>query len=141
MKETKLVEHEGKITHIDDSKIVVEIVNKSLCASCHAKSMCSVGDSKDKVIEIPYYNNGEFCEGEVVNVGLQRSMGFKAVYISYVIPVTILLLFLLTLSSFNHDELWIGLGSILAVCIYYLIIYMFRDKIANQFMFTIAKKQ
>ncbi|MEF9930864.1 MAG: SoxR reducing system RseC family protein [Bacteroidales bacterium] len=140
MDKKKEIEHVGKIINITNLKIEVEIINKSLCASCHAKSMCSVSDAKDKIVDIPYYNNGEYSIGEEVYVAIKRSMGFKAVWISYVIPVTILLVFLLTLSSLSLHELWIGLISILAVCLYYFIIYIFRDKIANGFMFTIAKK-
>lgn len=140
MRATNEIGHSGKIIEITEEKIMVEIMNESMCASCHAKSMCSVGDAKDKVIEIPYYNNGEYELGEEVYVAMQRSMGFKAVWISYVIPVTILLVFLLTLSGFNLKELWIGLVSICAICVYYLVVYLLRGKIANKFVFTIAKK-
>ncbi|MEG0518184.1 MAG: SoxR reducing system RseC family protein [Bacteroidales bacterium] len=140
MRATNEIGHSGKIIEITKEKIMVEIINESMCASCHAKSMCSVGDAKDKVIEIPYYSKGEYELGEEVYVAMQRSMGFKAVWISYVIPVTILLVFLLTLSSFNLKELWIGLVSICAICIYYIVVYLLRGKIANKFVFTIAKK-
>lgn len=132
--------HSGKIIEITQDKIIVEIINESMCASCHAKSMCSVGDSKDKIIEVLYCNKGEYEVGEQVYVAMQRSMGFKAVWISYVIPVTILLVFLLTLSGFNLKELWTGLVSICAICVYYLVVYLLRGKIANKFVFTIAKK-
>lgn len=141
MGEKKVIDHTGTITEITEGVIKVEIINKSLCASCHAKSVCAVGDAKDKIIEVPYYNNGEYSVGEQVCVQMRRSMGFKAVWISYVIPVAILLVFLLTLSGYNLHELWVGIISILAVSIYYLMIYLFRGKIANRFMFTIAKKQ
>lgn len=141
MSQKKEIEHIGKIVTIGQDTIRVEIVNKSLCAGCHAKSVCSVGDSKDKVIDIPYYNNGEYSLGEEVCVRMGRSMGFKAVWISYVIPVTILLVFLLTLSGYNLKELWIGVISLLAVAMYYVMIYLFRGRIATRFVFTIVKKQ
>lgn len=135
------VDHEGIITSITEEKIVVEIVNKSLCASCHAKSFCSASDQKEKTIDVPYYNNGEFEVGESVIVSMKRSMGFKAVWISYVIPLAILMIFLLTLQQINPDDLFVGGISILAVVVYYIVIYLFRDKISNKFVFTIAKKQ
>lgn len=135
------VDHEGVITSITEEKIVVEIVNKSLCASCHAKSFCSASDQKEKTIDVPYYNNGEYQVGESVIVSMKRSMGFKAVWISYVIPLAILMIFLLTLQQINPDDLFVGGISILAVVVYYVVIYLFRDRISNKFVFTIAKKQ
>lgn len=135
------VDHEGVITSITEDNIKVEIINKSLCASCHAKSFCSASDQKEKVIDVPYYNNNEFEVGEIVIVSMKKSMGFKAVWISYVIPLAILMIFLLTLQQINPNDLFVGGISILAVVIYYIIIYLLRDKISNKFVFTIAKKQ
>lgn len=139
MKEKKSVSHKGTVIEITEGNIKVEIINKSMCAACHAKGFCSAGDSKDKVIDVPYWNNGEYAVGDEVEVIMKKSMGFKAVWISYVIPLAILLIFLLTLQSFNLTEPQAGLCSMLAVVVYYIVIYLFREKIADKFVFTIAK--
>lgn len=139
MAEKKSVSHKGTVIEITEGNIKVEIINKSMCAACHAKGFCSAGDTKDKIIDVAYYNKGEYSVGDEVEVVMKKSMGFKAVWISYVIPLAILLIFLLTLHRFNLTELQAGLSSILAVAVYYLVIYMFREKIADKFVFTIAK--
>ena len=139
MGKEKQVSHRGTIISIEEGNIKVEIINKSMCAACHAKGFCSAGDSKDKVIDVLYYNNGEYSVGDEVEVVMRRSMGFKAVWISYVIPLAILLIFLLTLQGLGLGELQSGLCAILAVSLYYVVIYLLRDKIANKFVFTIAK--
>ena len=139
MEKKKSVDHKGTIIEITDGNIKVEIVNKSMCAACHAKGFCTTGDTKDKVVDVAYYNNGEFSVGDTVVVTMKRSMGFKAVWISYVIPLLILLIFLLTLHSLGFGELLAGLASVLAVGIYYLVVYLLRDRISNDFVFTIAK--
>ena len=139
MGKEKQVSHRGTIISIEEGIIKVEIINKSMCAACHAKGFCSAGDSKDKVIDVLYYNNGEYSVGDEVEVVMRRSMGFKAVWISYVIPLAILLIFLLTLQRFDLTELQAGGCALLAVCLYYVVIYLFRDKIADKFVFTIAK--
>ena len=95
MSKEKSVTHKGTIIEITPECIRVEIINKSMCAACHAKGFCSAGDTKDKIIDVEYYNNGEFAVGDEVEVIMNRSMGFKAVWISYVIPLFILLIFLL----------------------------------------------
>ena len=139
MSEKKSVSHKGTIVEISDGNIKVEIINKSMCAACHAKGFCSAGDTKDKIIDVQYWNNGEFDLGDEVEVTMKRSMGFKAVWISYVIPLAILMIFLLTLQGLGYTELCAGLCAAAAVCIYYLVVYLFRDKIADKFVFTIAK--
>ena len=131
--------HKGTIIEITPECIRVEIINKSMCAACHAKGFCSAGDTKDKIIDVEYYNNEEFAVGDEVEVIMNRSMGFKAVWISYVVPLVILLIFLLTLQGLGFSELHSGLFALLAVCVYYLMVYLFKDKLANKFVFTIVK--
>ena len=133
------VSHKGTIIEITEGNIKVEIINKSMCAACHAKGFCSAGDTKDKIIDVQYCNNGEFSLGDEVEVTMKRSMGFKAVWISYVIPLAILMIFLLTLQGLGFSELCAGLSAAAAVSVYYLVVYLFRDKIADKFVFTIAK--
>ena len=139
MSKEKSVTHKGTIIEITPECIRVEIINKSMCAACHAKGFCSAGDTKDKIIDVEYYNNGEFAVGDEVEVIMNRSMGFKAVWISYVVPLVILLIFLLTLQGLGFSELHSGLFALLAVCVYYLMVYLFKDKLANKFVFTIVK--
>ncbi len=139
MSKDKSVAHKGTIIEISQECIRVEIINKSMCAACHAKGFCSAGDSKDKIIDVEYYNNGEFAVGDEVEVIMKRSMGFKAVWISYVVPLAVLLIFLLTLQGLGLSELHSGLFALLAVCVYYFAVYVFRDKLANKFVFTIVK--
>ena len=139
MEKKKSVDHKGTIIEITDGNIKVEIINKSMCAACHAKGFCTTGDSKDKVIDVAYFNNGEYSVGDSVVVTMKRSMGFKAVWISYVIPLLILLIFLLTLHSMGAGELLAGLSSVLAVGVYYLVVYLLRNRLSTDFVFTIAK--
>ena len=139
MSKNKSVSHKGTVIEITENYIKVEIVNKSMCSACHAKGFCSAGDSKEKVVDVPYYNNGEYSVGDEVEVVMKRSMGFMAVWLSYVIPLAILLIFLLTLQGWGFTELQAGGAALLAVCLYYLAIYLFRDKFSGKFVFTIAK--
>ena len=139
MEKKKSVDHKGTIIEITENNIRVEIINKSMCAACHAKGFCTTGDTKDKIIDVAYFNRGEYSVGDSVVVTMRRSMGFKAVWISYVIPLLILLIFLLTLHSLGFGELLAGLSSVLAVGVYYLVVYLLRDRISTDFVFTIAK--
>ena len=133
------IQHTGRVISVCKSCVEVEIINKSMCAGCHAKSVCALGDSKEKVISVPCNNADFYSVGDEVTVYMQKSMGFKAVWISYVIPLIILLVFLLTLQGLGMNDLWSGLISIFAVAFYFLMVFLFRDRVDKVFEFKIAK--
>ena len=98
-----------------------------------------VGDAESKIVEVDNHGYQFFEIGETVNVILKRSLGFKALWLSYVIPLIILLVLLVSLSGYGVSELIIGLVIILSLAVYYFLIYLFRDKLKKEFIFTIEK--
>ncbi len=133
------IEHKGKIIEISPDFISVEILSKSACANCNAKMACGASESELKVVKVVNRGYENFILGEEVNLLLKRSLGFRAVWISYVIPLIILMILLLSLPRFFKNELYIGLFSLFFIGIYYLLIYLFRNKIGKDFVFTIEK--
>lgn len=133
----KEISHTGRITAIDKDRILVEIVSESACSACHAAGLCGAADSKKKIIEVPNDGVTPHSVGEEVEVCLGQSMGLKAVLISYVVPVIILLILIVTLSSLGKSELLTGLVSIGGIAVYYLILYFFRDRLVGKYEFYI----
>lgn len=133
----KEISHIGRIASIDADKISVEIVSESACSACQVSGLCSAAESKKKIIDVT--NNGvtPHYVGEEVEVCLGQSLGLKAVLISYVIPVVILLILIVTLSAFGKSELLAGLLSVVGVAIYYFIVYLFRGRLAGKYEFYI----
>ncbi len=131
------ISHEGKIVEITPEFTSVEIISMSACAACHAKALCGVSDEKTKIIMVPTDPYSDHNVGDEVEVMLKKSMGFKAVWISYVIPLIILLILIVSLSAVTGNELITGLGAIAGVALYYLVIYLFRNKLANDVVFYI----
>ena len=134
------ISHEGRVIAIDQECISVEFINKSACVSCHAKSVCMASDEKIKIIQVE--NSIEYVDynvGDVVNILLKRSMGFKAVWLFYVIPLLILMVLLLSLSALKTNELIIGAVIVALLSSYYFVIYLCRDKLSKDFVFAIEK--
>lgn len=134
------VEHEGVVVGISDSSISVEIVSKSACASCHAKSVCAVGDSAVKIIEVPLSIGtlAADCKvGDSVKVVLDSSLGVNAVWLAYVAPMAVLLASILVFSSVGMRDLYNGLLSIGVVALYYVVLSFFRKRIDRIFTFSI----
>ena len=138
-KRAEEIRHSGIVKEITPSTIVVEIEGKSACSQCHAKGACAASESKIKRIDVRRTPNVEVEVGERVEVVLKASLGLKAVFISYVLPLIILLILLLTLPNMGVSELLSGLISLLAVGGYFVVIYLLRKRLAAQFDFVIAK--
>lgn len=133
------ISHIGKIVAIDPDFITVEIVAESACATCHAAGMCGTADATHKAITVPA-TVGNWAVGQEVQVLLKRSMGFKAVWLAYAIPLAVLLAVLLGLNATGMSELASGLIAIAAVGIYYLVLLLFRNRLRNEYSFYIKEK-
>ena len=75
--------------------------------------------------------------GDHVQIATKMSMGMKAVWISYVIPLMVLMILILSLSAVFEKEYLRGLVAIAGVCVYYFIVWLFRGKLNNEFVFYI----
>ena len=140
MKSRDEIAHDGKIVEITPEFTSVEIIASSACSSCHAKGMCGVSEEERKVIMLPTDPYASWEEGDNVRVFMKKSMGLKAVWISYVIPLAVLMILILSLSSVTGHEVYAGLGAIGGVLLYYVGIYIFRDRLAKDFVFYIKEK-
>ena len=75
--------------------------------------------------------------GDEVQVCTKMAMGLKAVWISYVIPLAVLMILILSLSDVIESEVYRALTAIGGVAVYYLFVWLFRNKLSNEFVFYI----
>ena len=115
----------------------VEIMVSSACASCHAKSLCGMSEEQEKVIMLPTDPYATYNVGDQVQVCTKMSMGLKAAWISYVIPLIILMALILLLTSVGVNEAISAVSSIAGVGLYYFVIWLMRDRLQNEFVFYI----
>ena len=78
--------------------------------------------------------------GETVNVVMSPAMGTQAVWLAYVVPLIVLMAAILVFSLCGAGELLMGLGSLGAVALYYLGVFLFRNRISKIFIFSIEKQ-
>ena len=131
------IRHSGKILEITPDFTTVQIVVSSACTSCHAKTMCGMSEDEEKVIMVPTDPYAGYKVGDEVQVMTKMTMGLKAEWISYVIPLAVLMILILSLSSVIGNELMLGFVAIAGVALYYLGIWLFRDRLSNEFVFYI----
>ena len=129
--------HAGKILEITPDFTTVQIIVSSACSSCHAKGLCGMSEEQDKVIMVPTDPYTVRAVGDEVQVKTKMSMGMKAVWISYVIPLAVLMILILSLSFVISNEFLRGGVALAGVGAYYFIIWLLRDKLSDQFEFYI----
>lgn len=129
------ISHKGKIVSVTRECTQVEIISESACASCHASSLCGMSEAKKKVVEVATKEG--FVTGQDVTVVMKESMGQKAVMIAYIGPLVVFVAVLMTLLGLGVNELASGLAGIGAGALYYLIVWLMRDKLAKGYRFEI----
>ncbi|MDD7552045.1 MAG: SoxR reducing system RseC family protein [Candidatus Cryptobacteroides sp.] len=133
------ISHRGRVVEITPELTSVEIISEAACASCHAKGLCGLGESKSKLVQLPTSPYMDLAPGDEVEVLLSASMGHKAVWIAYVIPCFLLIAVLLILNATAVGELASGLGAIASVLVYYFVVWLFRGRLRNEYIFKIKK--
>lgn len=134
------ISHKGKVVSVEEDRVLVQIVSESACSACHAAGLCGASESRKKIVEVPVRGGMAYSIDQEVEVCLARKMGLKAVLLSYVIPLVILLILVLSLSGSGLGELVSGLASVGGIAVYYLMLYLCKDRLAEGYVFYIRNK-
>ena len=133
------ISHKGRVLGITPEFTTVQILSSSACSSCHAAGFCALGESTEKVLEVPTDPYGFYEVGEEVEVVLKATAGLKAVWLAYVAPLVILMITILAMIKTGFGEIVSAFSAIAAVALWYLVLWLFRKKLRNQYVFTINK--
>ena len=137
MNSSRDIAHRGRIVSITPELTTVEIVSEPACSACHAKGLCSLGDATVKQVELPTRGWDSYAVGDEVQVVLRASMGHKAVWLAYVIPLLVMVAALLGTLAAGGSELLAGGIAIGAIALYYTLIWLLRGRLRNQYVFNI----
>lgn len=134
------ISHKGRVVEVGPSVTTVSIVSESACSACHASTLCSISGMKEKMIEVPTVPSDNFRSGDEVDVMLAASMGMKAVVISYVLPLAVLLALVLTLPLAGLGEVATGVCAVAGAALYYFVVWLFRDSLSKDYAFYIKRR-
>ena len=131
------ISHEGIITSINEDEVQVKILSKSSCGSCNIKGACNMSEMQEKIIIIPAPKDKNLSIGQEVKISMGLGQANRAVIFAYVIPVVILISMIFILNSLNIEEGINALISIGTLIPYYLILFLFKNKIKRKFEYEI----
>lgn len=133
-----IIIHPGIVDHLQENKVFIRILSQSACSTCHAKGACAVSDMEEKIIEVDEPHGRTLRPGELVNVKMKQSMGTRAVLLGYVIPLVILVFSIIVFVMFFNNEGLAAILSLLLLVPYYLVLYLLRSRLKQQFKFTLT---
>jgi sigma-E factor negative regulatory protein RseC len=99
-----------------------------------------MSDSEQKIVSVPYSLKDSFLPGEDVDVVLKASMGHKAVWLAYCIPLVVLLAVMFAALKAGASELAAAGLGICATAVYYFVIWLVREKLRTEYSFIIRKR-
>ena len=133
--------HCGEVIRIEGNSVFVRMTVNSACSACHAKGVCGVSESTEKIVEVETASAADFNIGESVEVALlSDSMGAKSVVLAYVVPFLVLTLMLIGSLMMGAGEGVAVLSALGGVAIYYVVLHLLRDKVKNKIKFIIIKQ-
>lgn len=134
------IRHTGVVLAVNGERVTVSIVAQSACASCHLKGACSASDTKEKVIEGVLAENLVVAVGDEVDVVISQSNGYIAVFLSYIVPVLLILASIITASKIGYSEVAGAICGLGIMALYFIVLYLLRKKIDKKLMIKVVPK-
>jgi sigma-E factor negative regulatory protein RseC len=129
------LQHSGLVTEVTNTKVKITLTEVSGCSSCH-NSLCMLGESKAKQVEIPSKDRA-FTVGQKVVIRIKPSSGYIALFLLYLLPFGLMVAAMLLLLHYNYSEGIAGLGSLLILVPYYGVLYRSQKYFQKQCEFEI----
>lgn len=133
------INHNGRIEKIEDKTIFVRIIQQSACSGCHAKSMCSASEQKEKIIEVNVPIPNQYHINEEVLICGRSSLGLQAVVLAFVFPLILVITAIVAGYYLQWNETTSGLTGLILLVPYYSLLYLLRERLKKKFIFTLKK--
>lgn len=128
------IKHEGIVASITGTTARVRIVQTSACSACHAKSMCTASETMAKEIDAQMME--PMAVGDHVMVEVARKLGHKAVILSFVIPLILMVATASISAHFITSEAITGTLTLAVLLPYFLLLKALDKKITKEYRFV-----
>ncbi len=133
------VEHPGVVKEIRGRDVFVELLRTSACGSCESRQHCELAEKQYQTL-IFHDQPEDFTIGEEVNIILEASEGFKALFFAYVLPLGLVVFSLLVFSGITTREYLAGGGALLMLVPYYILLHVLSPRLQGSFQMKLYKK-
>ena len=131
------IRHCGVVEQVEDGCVHVRIVQTSACAACKVASYCNAAESKEKMIDVFCDAATEYSVGQQVVVSTSGQVAAKALLWAFGVPFVLQMSVLVLVLVLTANEGWAALSALVTLVPYYIILWLFRDKMREQLAFKI----
>lgn len=133
------INHEGIVASVGNGKVSVRITQAAACATCKIAGHCNASEQQEKTIEVYTHDAGRYHVGENVKVSTDAQTGHRAVWLGYGIPLVLMVVTLFLVRLISGSDGAAALSAIAILIPYYILLYLFRTRIAKQVSFSIVR--
>lgn len=133
------IEHRGIVKSVRPGAVTVAIESGSGegCGSCPAARIC--GAANRDSIEIATHDAAHYRPGDSVMISGTERMHRRAIMLATVLPCITLVATMVIIWLLTGSQAGAAFGGLAMTIIFYVILYLCRNRIAHEFIFTIRK--
>lgn len=130
------IEHDGIVTQVAETFIIVTIQSQTACAGCHAKEACGISEMALKSITAEKPN--EYVKiGDKVIVSASTQNAMLSVLLAYIVPSILIIAVLTLLILAGTSEVLAATLSLTTTTVYFIVLYLLRNKFAKKIKFKV----
>ncbi|MBQ2423439.1 MAG: SoxR reducing system RseC family protein [Alistipes sp.] len=138
---TNSVTHTGTVINIFRDTVTVAVESSEACGSCASRSACSLGrETNTRNILVTTPQAASYTVGERVRVATRTQMGLLAVALCYAVPAVVMVAVLAVAVALGTTEGIAALLSLSSLALYYGVLWLCRERLAQKISFTIHKE-
>lgn len=139
--EIEYIDHKGRITAIDEKKgtVTVTLLEDADCGGCPAGKLCHNFSPDKNVVTVAVADVTEYKTGDFVVVRGTERLHRKAIVIVTVIPSLALIVVMIGIYLLTGSQLAACLSALGAMVVFFLGLYLMRNKLAHEFVFEVRK--
>ena len=136
----EFIDHQAIVKKVDSDKnqIFVRIDDSDECGECPAANLCASNGKSSNLIIISTPKAYKYNENDIIMVRGTEKMHRKAIMYATVFPCIILIAGMIGIFLLTGNQLAAALSGIGLLIVFYFILWLCRNKIAHEFVFTVV---
>jgi sigma-E factor negative regulatory protein RseC len=136
----KIMEHDARIVAVfpEEKRVEAEMMVSSACGDCKAKGVCG-GEKESRVVSAYTAHPEIFKVGDEVTISIEQIMGYRAITLSYIVPLVVMIV-ALALTHSRWGDLVAGVSALGACALYFVVLAFFRKKLERVIVFSVKNK-
>ena len=131
------ISHLGVVERIESDCVHVRIAQTSACAACKVAGYCNAAENKEKIVDVCCDNADVYRVGQTVRVAVSGQVAAQALLWGFGLSFLLMVLVLFVVLRLTGSEGLAALSGLAVLIPYYVILWIFRDRMRKQLAFTI----